>query len=84
MIDSGFSKKNVWLGASLVGNEWIWFHSKEKITFSAWIPGQPSGGSETCVAAWGMDDTTLWNDIVCDYIGYFFSFIDPEKRLFTK
>lgn len=69
MRDSEFSNKNVWLGGTIVGNTYIWFHSGEKITFSAWAPGSPSGGDERCFAAWGTDPNNpnkLWNDIVCD------------------
>ncbi|XP_041374864.1 perlucin-like protein isoform X2 [Gigantopelta aegis] len=61
--------KSVWLGGTdiLHDGTWFWMHSKDPITFSAWVSGQPDNfHGENCIhlnrygsGTWG------WNDYDC-------------------
>ncbi|XP_041374047.1 perlucin-like protein [Gigantopelta aegis] len=66
--------KSVWLGGTDILHEstWFWMHSKDPVTFTAWVPGQPDNShGENCIhlnkygsVRWG------WNDYDCKTILY--------------
>lgn len=54
--------------------EWKWWTSKEDLTYSNWIPGEPSNGAgkENCLSFKTMSNGTVaWNDMQCVVAAYY-------------
>lgn len=58
----------IWLGGSDIDTEgnWVWAHSKRKITYTNWAKGEPNGKRhENCLHTYKGNG--VWNDIDCGY-----------------
>lgn len=59
-------KCSVWIGGAWSAeSEFIWSKSGNRITFTQWSHGEPSGGNEDCMEMFAA--TGKWNDKKCDY-----------------
>ncbi|XP_045190986.2 perlucin-like protein [Mercenaria mercenaria] len=60
-----------WIGGNdlRVEGEWKWYTSNTDITYSTWLPGNPSGGVEDCLEIVDSDGKgplkPAWNDLQC-------------------
>ncbi|XP_046558299.1 echinoidin-like [Haliotis rubra] len=66
--------KAVWLGGNdlLSEDHWMWVHSKEPVTFTAWGPSQPDNAAneENCLELY-IENSYKWNDNSCSVRQYF-------------
>eukprot|EP00392_Amoebophrya_sp_AT5.2_P007689 g7704.t1 len=56
--------ERVWIGGLLYGERWQWLDSSGLGSFSDWCPGEPSGGTESCLQMWSACGFR-WNDVAC-------------------
>ena len=63
----------MWLGATLLGNDWVNLGKAgkwEKLAFTQWAPGEPnySSKNEECLAlcTYANAYTNQWNDLHCN------------------
>ena len=59
----------IYIGAELVGNDWVWETSARITHPIAWLPGEPnSGGQEMCMSIGQREGSGLgFNDADCTH-----------------
>jgi hypothetical protein len=48
-ISTNIAKDAFWTSGSNLADDFIWMESGEKISFTNWVGGKPSGTGKTCV-----------------------------------
>ena len=63
-----------WLGGSdeEVEGIWRWYNDHSVFNYTNWHIGQPdSKRSDDCLALWGPNNFTGWDDYYCDYKSHY-------------
>ncbi|CAD7942565.1 unnamed protein product [Amoebophrya sp. A120] len=56
----------IWMGGLVYGERWQWLDGSGLAGYDNWCPGEPSGGTESCLLAWGACGFR-WNDAACSH-----------------